>query len=195
VLGVPAVLGGREILGHFLALGSTGETASSSAGLGTVPHVSHLVQLAVMVGSVLIAVAAILTARFLYLVRPELSAMLAGRWPGLHAALSNQLYIDELYRATIVRATLAASRQLREIDRRVVDAVVDGVGTVTQIAAWLSHMSDKYLVDGLVVGVGRGAGRVSFLVRSLQTGLVQNYALLMLSGLFALLTLYLFGGW
>jgi len=32
-------------------------------------------------------------------------------------------------------------------------------------------------------------------VRSLQTGLVQNYALLMLSGLFAFLTLYLLGGW
>jgi len=159
------------------------------------PHAGRVVQLTVMAGSVLIAVAAILTARLVYLVRPELSARLAGRWPGLHAALSNQLYVDELYRATIVRATLAASRQLREIDRRVIDAAVDGVGTLTQIAAWLSHMSDKYLVDGLVVSVARGAGRVSFLVRSLQTGLVQNYALLMLSGVFALLTLYLLGGW
>ena len=148
-----------------------------------------------MIGSVLIAAAAILTARLLYLVRPELSARLAGRWPGLHAALSNQLYVDELYRATIVRATLAASRRLREIDRRVVDAAVDGVGTITQIAAWLSHMADKYLVDGIVSAMGRGAGRMSFLVRSLQTGLVQNYALLMLSGLFAFLTLYLLGGW
>jgi NADH-quinone oxidoreductase subunit L len=194
-LGIPTVLGGREILGHFLAPGFAPESASSAAVVASVPHAGRLVQLAVMVVSVLIALVAIFAARFLYLVRPEVPGRLAGRWPGLHAALSNQLYVDELYRATIVRATLTASRQLRAIDRRVVDTAVDGVGTVTQIAAWLSHMSDKYLVDGTVTAMGRGAGRLSFLVRSLQTGLVQNYALLMLCGLFAFLTLYLLGGW
>ena len=55
-----------------------------------------------------------------------------------------------------------ASRQLRAIDRSVVDSAVDGVGTLAQIAAWLSHMSDKYLVDGLVTATGRGAGQTEF---------------------------------
>jgi NADH-quinone oxidoreductase subunit L len=195
VLGIPTVLGGREILGHFLTPGSAPESASSAAAAASAAHPGRVVQVAVMVTSVLLALSAILAARVLYLLRPELASRLAGRWPRLHAALSNQLYVDDLYRATVVRATLTASKQLREIDGRVVDTAVDAVGTVTHIAAWLSHMSDKYLVDGIVTAMGRGAGRLSFLVRSLQTGLVQNYALLMLSGLFAFLTLYLLGGW
>ena len=194
-LGIPAVLGGSDVLAHFLAPGFAPDGSSSAAVAEPVTHASRLVEVAVMALSLLVAAAAILAARFLYLVRPELPGRLAGRWPVVHDALYNQLYVADFYKATIVRGTLMASRQLRAIDRSVVDAAVDGVGTLAQIAAWLSHMSDKYLVDGLVTATRRGAGRLSFLVRTVQTGLVQNYALLMLSGLFVFLTLYLLGGW
>ena len=54
-------------------------------------------------------------------------------------------------------------------------------------------MVDKYVVDGLVNLVGWTAGEGSFSIRRLQTGLVQNYALLMLVGVFVFLTVYLFG--
>jgi len=40
--------------------------------------------------------------------------------------------------------------------------------------------------------VGWTAGEGSFSLRRLQTGLVQNYALMMLAGVFIFLTVYLF---
>ena len=62
---------------------------------------------------------------------------------------------------------------------------VNGVGRVTIISSWLSGFTDKRVVDGLVnlcrPDCAEKAARAS---RRLQTGLVQNYALLMLFGIF-----------
>jgi NADH-quinone oxidoreductase subunit L len=142
--------------------------------------------------SVLIAVGGILAARHIYLTRPELSAGLAARWPGAHRLLFNKYYVDELYGATAIRGTLESGRGLWTFDRRVVDGAVNGSGWLTQLSAWVSHMIDKYVVDGLVNLVGWSAGEGSYGLRRIQTGLVQNYALLMVLGVFAFLTVYLF---
>ena len=144
--------------------------------------------------AVAVAIAGLVCAWSLYLVRPDLPPRFARRWRGAHALLCNHFYVDELYDVAVVRSTLAGARGLRIIDRRVVDAAIDGLASLTQVGSWVSHMIDKYLVDGVVNGMARGAGRGSFLLRRLQTGLVQNYALLMVFGLVAFLTLYLFGG-
>ena len=147
-----------------------------------------------MIISLVVAIAGMVSAWYLYLVRPDFPQRLVRRWRSAHALLCNQFYVDELYHATIVRGTVVSARILHVIDRRVVDAAIDGLASLTQVGAWVSHMIDKYLVDAVVNGLARGAGRGSFLLRRLQTGLVQNYALLMVFGLVAFLTLYLFGG-
>jgi NADH-quinone oxidoreductase subunit L len=144
-----------------------------------------------MLLSVAIAIGGVLLARYFYLMRPEVPVRLARRWPGAHAFLFNKYYVDELYNATAVRGTLSGGKALWTFDRRVVDGAVDGSGWLTQIAAWVSHMIDKYVVDGLVNLVGWSAGEGSYALRRIQTGLVQNYALLMLLGVFAFLTIYL----
>lgn len=195
-VGLPAALGGHNALEQFLEPSLRG---AAGAGGSLVPaaaarHFSRGSELLVMFVSVLVAIAGIVSAWYLYLARPELPHRLARRWRGAYALLYNQFYVDELYDATIVRGTLASARGLRAVDRRVVNAAIDGLGALTQISAWFSHMIDKYLVDAVVNGLARGAGRGSFLIRRLQTGLVQNYALLMVLGLVAFLTLYLFGG-
>ena len=49
------------------------------------------------------------------------------------------------------------------------------------------------LMDRMVMAMGgRVAEEISYVFRRLQTGLIQNYALLMLFGVFAFVTLYLF---
>jgi NADH-quinone oxidoreductase subunit L len=55
-------------------------------------------------------------------------------------------------------------------------------------------MFDKFVVDGLVNAVGWATGESSFATRRAQTGLIQNYALLMLFGVFAFLAVYLIAG-
>jgi len=56
----------------------------------------------------------------------------------------------------------------------------------------VSSLIDKYVVDGAVNLVGRSSQESSFLFRRVQTGLIQNYALLMLAGVFAFVSIYLY---
>jgi NADH-quinone oxidoreductase subunit L len=106
--------------------------------------------------------------------------------------LSNKYYVDELYDATVIGGTFAAGRSLWAVDRNVVDGVVNGSGWVTIISAWFSGLTDRTIVDGVVNLVGRICEEGSFWFRRVQTGLVQNYAMLMLFGIFAFVSIYLF---
>ena len=117
---------------------------------------------------------------------------MAQRWSGAHRLLSNKYYVDELYNATAISGTFGLGRGLWTFDRRVVDGAVNGTGWFTVIGAWFSGLADRTIVDGLVNLVGRICEESSFWFRKLQTGLVQNYALLMLVGVFAFVTVYLF---
>jgi NADH-quinone oxidoreductase subunit L len=205
-IGIPHVLGGNNAIEHFLEPSFTvaqgtqgaegaqgGESAKGAEGAkGTAEGaMSNAGELGLMFFSVLIAAAGILAARHFYLQNPELPGRLAARWRGAHSLLYNKYFVDELYGATAIRGTFAAARGLFTFDRRVVDGAVNGSAWLTQIASWLSHMIDKYVVDGAVNLVAWTAGRGSFLVRRIQTGLVQNYALLMVLGIFAFLTVFL----
>jgi NADH-quinone oxidoreductase subunit L len=188
-VGVPAALGGSNRIEHFL------EPAFTARGLAPAahqePHLSVAAELGLMLLSVAVAAAGILLARHVYAARAELADRLAARWRGLHSLLSNKYYVDEIYDATVVRATVASAKGLWQIDARVVDGAVNAWAWITQIAAWFSHMFDKYVVDGIVNLVGGIAGEGSYAFRRVQTGLVQNYALMMLAGIFVLLTVYL----
>ncbi|HSC27012.1 MAG TPA: NADH-quinone oxidoreductase subunit L [Vicinamibacterales bacterium] len=203
-VGIPAALGGGNAIEHFLepsfavshaepaaegALDVAGPTATDAAG-----HLPAWAERGLMLLSVLVAAAGILVARHFYVTRRDVPARLAQRWRGAHALLLNKYYVDELYDRTVVRGTTTSARGLWTFDRRVIDGGVDASGWLTQIAAWVSHMIDKYVVDGLVNLVGWTAAEGSYTLRRLQTGLVQNYALLMLAGVFVFLTIYLLAG-
>ena len=142
--------------------------------------------------SLLIAVSGILLARKFYVTSPQISEQLATTWAGPHRTLSNKYYVDELYNATAIAGTFAAGDHLWTFDRQVVDGVVNGTGWFTIISAWFSGLTDRTVVDGVVNLVGRICEEGSFWLRKLQTGLVQNYALLMLFGIFAFVGMYLF---
>ena len=76
-------------------------------------------------------------------------------------------------------------------DRRVVDGAVNGSGWLTVFMSWVSSLIDRYVVDGAVNLVGRSSEESSFVFRRVQTGLIQNYALLMLAGVCAFVSIYL----
>jgi NADH-quinone oxidoreductase subunit L len=154
-------------------------------------HASRGLELSLMAFSVLIAVGGIALAYKVYVVSPEISERLATRWAGIHRTLLNKYYVDEMYDATVVSGTFSGARGLWTFDRRVVDGVVNGSGWVTLVSSWLSGLTDRTVVDGLVNFVGKVCEEGSFWFRRLQTGLVQNYALLMLFGIFAFVSIYL----
>jgi len=212
--GIPAALGGGNAIERFLEPSFTpsgvhaeAEATRPPAGAPEqpargrpaeaeaeheAPHASRGLELGLMGFSVMIAVVGIALAWKFYVTNPEISENLAERWGGAHRVLSNKYYVDELYDATVISGTFAAGRSLWAVDRNVVDGVVNGSGWVTIISAWFSGLTDRTVVDGLVNLVGRTCEEGSFWFRKVQTGIVQNYALLMLFGVFAFVTTYLF---
>jgi NADH-quinone oxidoreductase subunit L len=204
LFGIPAALGGPNTIEHFLEPSFTAEhhvaegapAAEHGAAAETEheaePHVSRGVELGLMGFSVVIAVIGIFTAQKFYVKSPEISDQLAERWAGAHRLLSNKYYVDELYNATAIGGTFAAGDGLWAVDRTVVDGAVNGAGKLTIVGSWFSGLTDRTVVDGLVNLVGWIVQESSLAFRRVQTGLVQNYALLMLFGIFAFVGVYLF---
>ena len=111
----------------------------------------------------------------------------ANRFPGLHKLLANKYWVDELYDATVVRGFWGTARALFRFDAGVIDGfLVMGVRHLTVATALLSGFVDKYIVDGFVNFVGWVLNRFSTLFRRLQTGLVSQYALVLVLGVFVL---------
>jgi len=142
--------------------------------------------------SVLVALCGIGLAWKFYVTSPEISEQLAERFAGAHRTLSNKYYVDELYDATVISGTFNAGRGLWTFDRNVVDGAVNGASWVTVVGAWFSGLTDRTVVDGVVNFVGWVVQESSHGFRRVQTGLVQNYAMLMLFGIFAFVGIYLF---
>jgi NADH-quinone oxidoreductase subunit L len=194
----PGVRPNDVIAGAELARGRTaaGEVRALEHGQGATEEsgarVSRAAEILLMAFSVAIAVAGIALARKFFVTSPEIPERLATRWSGAHRTLLNKYYVDELYDATVINGTFSSARGLWTFDRRVVDGIVNGSGWVTLFGSWLSGLADRTIVDGLVNLVGRICEEGSYRARMLQTGLVQNYALLMLFGIFAFVTIYLF---
>jgi NADH-quinone oxidoreductase subunit L len=183
--------GAAETVAADTAAGAV-EGQSAAGGEAEEAHISHLAEIGLMVFSVAIAAVGIALAWRFYVARPEISESLAHRFAGAHRLLSNKYYVDELYNTTVISAAWGSARALWGVDRKVVDGAVNGTGRATIVSSWLSGFTDKTFVDGLVNLVGRVLQEGSHAFRRLQTGLVQNYALLMLFGVFAFVSLYLF---
>ena len=82
----------------------------------------------------------------------------------------------------MISGTFGAGKNLWTFDRNVVDGAVNGTSWITVVSAWFSGLTDRTVVDGLVNLVGWIVQESSHGFRRLQTGLVQNYAMLMLFG-------------
>jgi NADH-quinone oxidoreductase subunit L len=220
LVGIPAVTGFPNAIEGFLepsftasahaeARGSTGspraeaagaagtdvagpEPVAGGAGHEAAPHASATVEIGLMFFSVAIAVAGILLARKFYVTSPEISEQMTERFAGAHRLLLHKYYVDELYDATVISGTFGAARSFWTFDRKVVDGAVNGTSWITVISSWFSGLTDRTIVDGVVNLVGWIVQESSLVFRRFQTGLVQNYALLMLFGIFAFVGIYLF---
>ncbi len=118
---------------------------------------------------------------------------LATTFAPIHRLLENKYYVDELYNATVIAGTILFARALWLFDMYIVDGIVNGVRHLTVfLFGHGSNLFDKYVVDGAVNGVASGARGGSMLFRRVQSGLVQNYALIMGGGIVLIAVVYLF---
>lgn len=156
---------------------------------------SHALEYTLMLVSVAIAAFGIFLAYRFYKADPHWTTprRMAANFSFVHRVLDNKYYVDELYAKTVIAGTLALSYILWWIDRWVIDGIVNAVRHATVIGLGHgSHMVDKYVVDGAVNGVALGAKGGSMMFRRMQSGLVQNYALIMGGGIVLIALVYLF---
>ncbi|MEO8430392.1 MAG: NADH-quinone oxidoreductase subunit L [Acidobacteriota bacterium] len=193
-VGIPMVKGGDRI-GEFLhpillPLAAAGGQAAAAAGVHEAAASTELLLMAASVG-----VAAIgLFLAFVWYKQGggAVPARIAARFPGVYRTVVNKYYVDELYDAVFVEGLAkGGGRVLWEIDATVIDGAVNGARHVTVGLSWASSLFDQYVVDGLVNGLANTLQASFRGFRRAQTGIVQNYALVMGGGLFCLVAVYL----
>ena len=130
-------------------------------------HHSHALEWGLMGTSVVIAVVGICTAYVLYIASPEIPKKFTAAFPGLHRAVFNKWYIDELYDFIFVNPCKALGRFL-----------------------WKGF--DVLVVDGIVNGVAHVVMAFGGVIRYIQTGQIYNYAWSMTFGVVVIIGYYLF---
>ena len=107
-----------------------------------------------------------------------------------HTFLVNKYYLDHLYTDVIVAGIKGPiARAAYWVNMKVIDGAVKGVGRgATGLGRVVYRYVDQGAVDGAVNGLARGADEAGGLLRPLQSGRLQQYALLLFGavGLIAL---------
>jgi NADH-quinone oxidoreductase subunit L len=145
-----------------------GESAHGAAGHEAAGH-STTLELILMAVSVAIAVAGIVAAWQIYVVRPQRATALKARMGTLHRVLLNKYYVDEFYHGAVVRPLVGASRAL-----------------------W--RVFDVQVIDGLVNGSGRMMRGLAGFLRPIQSGFTGNYAAAIMVGAIVIMSFVIFGG-
>lgn len=111
-----------------------------------------------------LAIAGVASAWFCYMKRPDIPAAIQKRFMPIYILLENKYYFDRFNDWFFAGGARGASRLL-----------------------W--KFGDVQLIDGFMVnGTARLVGRVSALIRNLQSGYIYHYAFAMIIGVFVLLT-------
>jgi len=198
VLAIGAILAGYVGLPFGYSLIGPFLEPAINAGMA-VEHEAHHAPVALELGfmavSVTIAFVSIFLAYRMYWNKPDGDKVVQAGWPGIYRTLYNKYFVDEIYGATIVSGTLNGAKGLHAFDAEVVDGVVNGAAKATLGVGDMSDLADGSLVDGAVNAVWKVLASASAAFRRLQTGVLQNYALMMLVGVGALVGFFYFYLW
>lgn len=130
------------------------------ASFGSHTHFEEILLMAISVG---LAISAIYFAYIVYTREKEIAENTAQTFKRLYTVLFNKYYIDEIYEAVIVKPIQAISEK------------------------FLWKIADNKIIDGVVNGTGILVDKTSTVIRKLQTGQTQFYAVFMMLGIAAVL--------
>ena len=145
-----------------------------------------------MAVSVLTALFGMYLGWLFYVKRSELPKLWAERLRPLYKLSFNKWYWDHLLDVKGVEAGKAINSALWRVDAVVVDGGVNGASWMTRVWARVSGWWDKWVIDLAVNATGWITRAGSIILRTIQTGLWQNYALVFVLGLFVILVLYVY---
>jgi NADH:ubiquinone oxidoreductase subunit 5 (subunit L)/multisubunit Na+/H+ antiporter MnhA subunit len=116
---------------------------------------------------------------------------LADGFEGVYKTLYSKYWVDELYDTLFVNRIKGLGTRLARFDLVVIDGGVNGSAWMTRTIASISGFFDYWFVDGAV----RSSAIIYYLsypVRWLQTGRIQNYFAMALAGMLLLTVYFLF---
>jgi len=149
-------------------------------------HSETLTEWVFIVISVLVAGLGIGLGFLFYVKDTRLPDIWAARLRPLYQASYNKYWVDEFFGWAVTRRVMDAARGVFAFDSKVVDGGVNGSAWLTRFASRVTGLTDQYFVDGIVNAFATFIMRLmSPLFRAAQTGLTQNYALVMVLGLLA----------
>ncbi|MFT4605460.1 MAG: NADH-quinone oxidoreductase subunit L [Rhodothermales bacterium] len=166
-VGIPAVIASGDLnwIHHYLGADYGGPVAEAHFP----GHVSFGIEVALIILGGSIAVIGVFFARKWYLAEgPAFDAKVESRFGGLYKIWQGKYFVDEAYERAIVRPVVGGSEK-----------------------AFAPF--DKYFVDGLVNLVGYLTRGLSYLLRYMQNGIVQSYAVALVFGVLLVVGLLLFG--
>jgi NADH-quinone oxidoreductase subunit L len=106
--------------------------------------------------------------------------------PG-YRLLEHKYYLDDLYLKGIVFPVRdRVSAAVYWTNQHVLDGIVNGAGALARGLSKVVMLFDRHVIDGAVNGVGNVARESGGLLRYLQSGNVQRYAVFLFAGVIAL---------
>jgi len=113
----------------------------------------------VMAFSIIAGLLGIAIAWYMYLAKPTIPEKLTNTFKGVYKILWNKYYVDELYSFLFVKPTLWISYK------------------------FIERFTDIRIIEGIVNGVPALIYKISRLIRPVQTGQIQHYAIFMILGI------------
>ena len=168
-VGIPALLGGSNHFEHFLhPVFEQSSNIREAFFSHSASETNHEMEKTLMGIVLLISFVSIGFAYLLYVKKTDIPDSIANRLGLIYKAVFNKYYVDELYDFLIVRPIHKLSDLVlwKVVDVKIVDGAVNGTG-------FLVRTTSKYL-------------------RNIQTGFVQNYALVFVLGVVVILFFIIF---
>jgi NADH-quinone oxidoreductase subunit L len=175
-IGIPKALGGSNLVEHFLEPviglgdGKLFQDATGTAimhGAETAGHHSYTLEYLLMIITTLIVLGGIFTAYMMYMKKREIPEKLAQKNPLLYRLLLNKWYIDELYEWNVLNP-------------------------LHTFSVFLWKITDALIIDGLVNKTAQFFMWCGSMLRHIQTGYVQRYAVTFVAGTVAIVMYYVF---
>jgi NADH-quinone oxidoreductase subunit L len=156
------ILAGFSILTGYLGIPSFLEPVFATGSEHPGGH--GAAGLGIMIAATVMGLSGIAGAYYVYVLNPDLPDRFARQWDSLYRGSLNKWYVDEAYDRAFVKPTMTA-------------------------AAALWKRVDVEVIDGAVNGVARGVAWGGWLLRLVQSGQTQHYALAMAGGIVVIITM------
>ncbi|UCG60464.1 MAG: NADH-quinone oxidoreductase subunit L [Candidatus Zixiibacteriota bacterium] len=137
------------------------------------PHPNYLLWAV----STIVGGGGIILAYLMYYKKSISADAMANRFKRIYKLLYNKWYFDEIYQKILIDPVMSIASFMWKFDANVIDGAVNGTGWLTIKWSDIKEWFDTWIVDGAVNGTGWIVRQGANILRFLQTGSMQFYAL------------------